>query len=99
MKYQLALLLAVFAVSCGSKETTAPTNEPSDIQRSAADAIANTDDSSMAAASESLDSEEQTILDAVPTMQEAADQAAKEVTEGNADALLAEIRKELGGGE
>ena len=99
MKCQLALLLAVFAVSCGSKETTAPTNEPSDIQRSAADAVADTGDARMATASESLDSEEQTILDAVPTMQEAADQAAKEITEANADAMLAEIRKELGGGK
>jgi hypothetical protein len=98
MKYQLALLLAVFAVACGSKETTAPTNEPSDIQRSAADAAANPGDAPMATASESLDTEEQKILDGVPTMEEAADQAAKDITEANADALLAEIRKELGGG-
>lgn len=44
------------------------------------------------------EAEDQAVLDQVPTMAEAESAAANEINEKNADAALAEIEKELGGG-
>jgi hypothetical protein len=54
--------------------------------------------SSAGAAESAADAEDQAVLDQVPTMSEAEAAAASEINEKNADATLAEIEKELGGG-
>lgn len=45
------------------------------------------------------DAEEEAILKVVPTVEEAAAKAAREIDAANAEQMLAEIRKEVGGGQ
>lgn len=48
-------------------------------------------------ARDATDAEDQAILDQVPTQQEAAAAAERDVNERNADQILEEIRREVGG--
>lgn len=48
-------------------------------------------------ARDATDAEDQAILDQVPTQQEAAAAAERDVNERNADQVLEEIRREVGG--
>ena len=89
------VLIAALAAACGDKEEPPATTGGGAIERTAAEATATAAGVPEAAA---LDAEEQRILDGLPTMSDAKAAAEKEISEQNADAVLAEIRKELGGG-
>ncbi len=103
-----ALLLALAA--CGSKEE-APADPNAGMQRSPAAAPAGGADKAPATGTGAgaaaatgtgggaagVEMDEEAILKVVPTVEEAAAKAAAEVNSDNAEQMLAEIRKEVGG--
>lgn len=95
-------LLAVATAACGSKEGSATAgSQAPPMERTAAGANQAPAAGSAAKASASgaaTTPEEQQVLDSVPTMDDARAAAEKDVTDQNADKVLEEIRKELGGG-
>lgn len=105
-------LLLPFLAAC-SKEEAAPADPSAGITRTPATASSTsqpeakrggsaTAESSAAKTTSGVaaaDEDEQAILKAVPTEEEAAASAAKEINADNVEQALAEIRKELGGGQ
>lgn len=85
-------LLLLIGAGCSKKEV-AQSDTSAGIERSPA-AVENDG----GAAGSAVDAEEQAILKALPTEEEASAKAASEVNADNAEQMLAEIRKEVGGG-
>jgi len=85
-------LLLLLGAACSKKEVKL-TDTSAGIERTPA-AVENDG----GAAGSAVDADEQAILKAVPTEEEASAKAAAEVNAENAEATLAEIRKEVGGG-
>lgn len=96
MSKSFLLIPLLLAAACG-KESPAP-DAGATPGAAAAPSAESTAAAAPAGAATAPDADEAAILKVVPTVEEAAAKAAREIDADNAEATLAEIRKEVGGG-